>query len=153
VSRPKDFRLTDGTVIDHLPVGCAARAVEMLGLPREGAVTIGLGVPSRRYGRKDIVRVEGLALSKAELDRLALLGRRLTVSIVKDGEVKKKVILEVPARVEGLLACPNPTCVTNHERIPTAFHRLGSYPYRFRCHFCERVIEAAEAAIGAGYGA
>ena len=149
MSRPKDFRLTDGTVIDHLPVGTAPRAVEILNLPREGPVTIGIGVPSRRYGRKDIVRVEGLVLSKPELDRLALLGRRLTVSIVKDGEVTGKVILEVPARVEGLLTCPNPTCVTNHERVTTAFVRLGHYPYRFRCHFCERVIGGVGASLGA----
>jgi aspartate carbamoyltransferase regulatory subunit len=140
VSRPKDFRLTDGTVVDHLPVGTGPLAVQILQLPREGPVTMGLGVPSARYGRKDIVRVEGLALSKVELDRLALLGRRLTVSIVKDGHVASKVVLEVPERIEGMLHCPNPTCVTSHERVATVFWRLGRYPYRFRCHFCERVI-------------
>jgi aspartate carbamoyltransferase regulatory subunit len=144
VTRPKDFRLTDGTVIDHLPVGTAVRALEILRLPREGPVTVGLGVPSKRYGRKDIVRVEGLELSKDELDRLALIGRRLTVSIVKDGKISDKLILEVPLRVEGILRCQNPTCVTNHEMVPTAFARLGSYPYRFRCHHCERVIHAPE---------
>jgi aspartate carbamoyltransferase regulatory subunit len=142
---PHDFRLNDGTVVDHLPVGTAARALSLLGLPREGPVTVGVNVPSSRHGRKDIIRVEGLALKKSELDRLALLGRQITVSIVRGGEVKQKQVLEVPKTVEGILACPNPTCITRQERVDTVFHRLGDYPYRFRCHHCERVTDGESA--------
>lgn len=138
---PNDFRLEDGTVVDHLPAGTAVRALELLGLPREGPVTVGMNVPSKRYGRKDILRVEGLALKKSELDRLALLGRQITVSIVRGGEVKQKQVLQVPKRLEGILRCPNPTCITRSEPVPTRFHRLGEYPFRFRCHHCERVTD------------
>jgi aspartate carbamoyltransferase regulatory subunit len=143
MTRPSDFRLQHGTVIDHLPVGTAVRALEMLGIPRGGPVTVGINVPSKRYGRKDIVRVEGLELQKHELDRLALLGRGVTVSIVKDGDVVGKVLLEVPKRVDGLLRCPNPTCITNAERLETRFERIGEFPYRFKCVYCERVTGAA----------
>jgi aspartate carbamoyltransferase regulatory subunit len=139
VKAPSDFRLRDGTVIDHLPVGTAVRALELLRIPREGPVTVGINVPSRRYGRKDIVRVEGLELRKDELDRLALLGAGVTVSIVKDGEVVAKRVLEVPRVLEGILRCPNPTCITNHERLVTSFERTGDFPYRFKCTYCERV--------------
>jgi aspartate carbamoyltransferase regulatory subunit len=136
--------LQDGTVIDHLPVGSAVRALKMLGLPRQGPVTIGMNVPSSRYGHKDIVRVEGLALGKEDLNRLALLGQRITVSIVKRGEVTDKVVLEVPREVAGIIRCANPTCITNHEKVTTVFHRIGSYPYRFQCRHCERVTAAEE---------
>jgi aspartate carbamoyltransferase regulatory subunit len=139
VTRPNDFRLQQGTVVDHLPVGTAVRALELLGLPRQGPVTVGINVPSARMGRKDIVRVEGLVLRKEELDRLALLGNQITVNIVRGGEVAQKVVLEVPPRLVGILRCPNPTCVTNHERVPTIFDRQGAYPHRFKCLFCERV--------------
>lgn len=145
-AQPDDaFRLTDGTVVDHLPAGSATRALALLRLPREGPVTVGMNVPSRRHGRKDIVRVEGLVLRKRELDRLALLGRQVTVSIVRRGVVTEKQVLEVPARIEGILACPNPTCITRSEAVPTVFHRQGEYPYRFRCHHCERVMAAEDA--------
>lgn len=137
---PRDFRLTDGTVVDHLPVGTAMRALALLGLPREGPVTIGMNVPSTRHGRKDILRVEGLVLRKRELDRLALLGRQVTVSIVERGAVVKKQVLQVPPKVEGILSCANPTCITRAEPVRTVFHREGEYPYRFRCHHCERVM-------------
>ncbi len=144
MSRPRDFRLTDGTVVDHLPVGSAARALELLGLPREGPITVGINVPSPRHGRKDIVRVEGLFLEKDDLDRLALLGPNITVSIVRSGKVESKTVLDVPARMRGIIDCPNPTCITNEEHVTSAFDRLGEYPYRFRCVYCERITRGDE---------
>ena len=144
MSTPRDFRLTDGTVIDHLPVGTAARALELLGLPREGPITVGINVPSPTQGRKDIIRVEGLFLGKAELDRLALLGPSIAVSIVRDGEVSGKTVLDVPERLIGILTCRNPTCITNEEHVQTVFFKQGDYPYRFQCAYCERVTRARE---------
>jgi aspartate carbamoyltransferase regulatory subunit len=135
---PNDFRLAQGTVIDHLPVGTAAAALAILGVPRDGPVTVGMNVPSRRIGRKDIIRVEGLELRKPEIDRLALLGPQVTVSLVKDGAVFKKMRLEVPERLVGVLRCENPTCVTNHEALPSVFERESSDPLVLRCHYCER---------------
>ena len=135
---PHDFRLQDGTVIDHLPVGTAARALAILGLPRDGPVTVGMNVPSARYGRKDIIRVEGLALRKSETDRLALLGENVTVAIVKSGGVASKQRLEVPDRLVGVIRCPNPTCVTNHERVAPVMDRVSQTPLRLRCAYCER---------------
>ena len=139
MSRPNDFRLYDGTVIDHLPVGSSARALQLLGLPREGPITIGMNVPSPSQGRKDIVRVEGLFLEKSELDRLALLGPHITVSIVRDGAVAGKTVLDVPERLMGILTCRNPTCVTNAEDVQTVFVKQEGFPYRFKCAYCERM--------------
>ena len=141
---PRDFRLVDGTVVDHLPVGTAARALELLGLPRDGPITVGINVPSPRRGKKDIIRVEGVFLEKHELDRLALLGPDITVSIVHDGKVTEKTVLDVPERLIGILTCRNPTCVTNEESIQTVFVRQGGFPYRFQCAYCERVSGVGE---------
>jgi aspartate carbamoyltransferase regulatory subunit len=138
VASPNDFRLSDGTVVDHLPVGTAARALAILGLPREGPVTVGMNVPSARYGHKDIIRVEGLELRKSETDRLALLGPHVTVAIVKGGRVATKQRLEVPERLVGVIRCSNPTCITNSERIPPVFDRVGKAPMQLRCAYCER---------------
>ena len=148
MASPQDFRLQEGTVVDHLPVGTAARALAILGLPREGPVTVGMNVPSRRYGLKDIIRVEGMALRKSETDRLALLGPHVTVSIVKGGRVASKQRLEVPERLVGVLRCGNPTCITNHERIPPVFDRVSVEPLRLRCAYCERAASEPHAFVG-----
>ena len=141
MSGPKDFRLVDGTVIDHLPVGTSSEALRLLGLPREGPVTIGMNVPSSRIGHKDIIRVEGLFLSKGELDRLSLLGADITVSIVRRGTVTSKTVPTVPERLIGVLACRNPTCISHEERVQSVFVRLPGQPIRLRCSYCERVTE------------
>lgn len=138
---PKDFRLVDGTVIDHLPVGTSPEALRLLGLPREGPVTIGMNVPSTQFGRKDIVRVEGLFLSKGELDRLSLLGPQVTVSIVRAGTVTEKTVLNVPERLIGVLPCRNPTCISHEEAVQSVFVRVAGLPLRLRCLYCERVTE------------
>jgi aspartate carbamoyltransferase regulatory subunit len=138
MSRPGDFQLTEGTVIDHLPVGTAQRALELLGLPREGSVTVGINVPSPSCGHKDIIRVEGLFLSKGELDRLALLGSNITVSIVRNGRVGDKIVLDVPQRLIGILTCDNPTCITHEEEVQSVFRRDEGLPIRFTCAYCER---------------
>ena len=148
---PHDFQLQDGTVIDHLPVGTAAKALAILNLPRDGAITVGINVPSARYGRKDIIRVEGLALRKSETDRLALLGGTLSVSIVRSGKVASKQRLEVPERLVGVIRCANPTCITNHERIAPAFDRASSKAtatLRLRCAYCERFATEPFAFVG-----
>ena len=117
------------------------RALAILGLPREGSVTVGMNVPSARHGRKDIIRVEGLELRTSETDRLALIGPHVTVSIVKSGKVASKQRLEVPERLVGVVRCANPTCITNHERISTVFDRASASPLVLRCAYCERAAE------------
>jgi len=149
MASPQDFQLTDGTVVDHLPVGSAAKALTMLGLPREGPVTVGMNVPSKRLGRKDIIRVEGLELRKSEADRLALLGTGVTVSIVKKGAVVRKQRLEVPERLVGVLKCAHATCVTNHERTPSVFDRTSVSPLVLRCVYCERPAAEPFTFVGA----
>ena len=141
MSRPRDFQLTRGTVIDHLPVGTATRALELLGLPREGPVTVGINVSSPSHGAKDIIRVEGLFLDKSELDRLALLGPDITVSIVRDGEVGDKIVLDVPEQLIAVLTCANPTCITHDEDVQSVFRREPGSPIRFKCAYCERVTD------------
>ena len=131
-------------MIDHLPVGTAARALELLGLPREGPDHRGhQRGRARACGRKDIVRVEGLFLGKAELDRLALLGPNITVSIVRDGKVGDKIVLDVPERLIGILTCANPTCITHDEDVQSVFLRQAGFPFEFKCAYCERVSGVA----------
>ena len=97
-----------------------------------------MNVPSARLGFKDIIRVEGLEIRKSEADRLALLGPTVTVTIVKAGAVARKQRLEVPERLVGVVRCLTATCVTNHERTPSVFDRVGVAPLELRCVYCER---------------
>ena len=143
MSRPRDFRLNDGTVIDHLPVGHRRARARAARLPREGPITVGINVPSpepRAQGHR--ARRGALPRARRELDRLALLGPHITVSIVRDGRRRREDgARDVPERLIGILTCRNPTCITNDEDVPDGLPpQRGEFPYRFQCDYCDGAL-------------
>lgn len=132
--------LRNGTVVDHLNPGMALKALEILGVPRSGAALLGIHLESGKMGRKDILKLENVELTATEMARLAIFGPQATVSLIRDYKVVRKVQVELPETIHGILRCPNPNCVTNFERIETKFEVENRSPIRMRCRYCERRI-------------
>jgi aspartate carbamoyltransferase regulatory subunit len=131
-------------VVDHLRAGTALRCLGILGVPGEGVVTVGLNLPSRKLGLKDILKIENRVLTAAELARIALLNPRATVVVIEDFRVVRKIPLELPTAIDGVVRCPNPSCVTNHDPVTPRVRVEASDPVRLRCHYCERRIRYDE---------
>ncbi len=133
-------RIRDGTVIDHIPAGRALTVLRILGLSgREGLrIALVMNVESRKLGRKDIVKVEGLSLTREATDLIALVAPTATINIVKDYRVVEKRRVKVPDEVVGLLQCPNPTCITRKrgEPIKPRFVKVSESPLVLRCVYC-----------------
>jgi aspartate carbamoyltransferase regulatory subunit len=148
--RPKQqvAALRNGTVVDHLNSGMALKALEVLGVPKNGAALLGIHLESRKMGRKDILKLENVELSAGDVARLALFGPQATVSLIRDYAVVRKVQVELPESIHGILRCPNPNCITNHERIETRFDVETRKPIRIRCRYCERRILESEFVLG-----
>lgn len=140
--RPKQqvAALRHGTVVDHLNPGMALKALEVLGVPRNGAALLGIHLESGKMGRKDILKLENVELAPSDIARLALFGPQATVCVIRDYKVVSKKQVEVPDTICGILRCPNPNCITNHERIETKFDVHSRSPIRVRCRYCERRI-------------
>ncbi len=136
--------LRHGTVIDHMNAGMALKALGVLGVPKEGAALLGIGLASAKMGRKDILKLENVELLPAEIDKLAVFGPQATVSFIRDFKVVRKVKVELPATIAGILKCPNPNCISNFVRIETRFHVETETPLDVRCHYCERRIRENE---------
>jgi aspartate carbamoyltransferase regulatory subunit len=136
--------LRNGTVVDHLNPGMALRALQVLGTPTKGAALLGIHLESRKMGRKDILKLENVELAAADIARLALFGPHATVCVIRDYKVVKKLHVELPDVITGILRCPNPNCVTNHERIETRFDVENRSPIRIRCRYCERRVLESE---------
>ncbi len=137
-------KLRSGTVIDHLPAGSALRCLALLGIPSDGVVTVGLNLPSKRIKRKDILKMENRMLTPPELARIALLGPRASVCFIEDFEVVRKLDLELPTVIEDVVRCPNPSCITNHDRVVPRARVESGDPVQLRCHYCERRIRSDE---------
>ena len=79
-------KIQNGTVIDHINGGYALDVVKILGITgREGRVmTIAVNVPSKRFGTKDVLKVEGRALNSREVNRIALVAPHATINIIRN---------------------------------------------------------------------
>ena len=133
----KVYALERGTVIDHIPSPMALKVVDVLGVSQDGILTVGMNFPSKRLGRKDIVKVENLKLTAHVTDRIALVAPTATINIIENGEVVEKRAIHVPKKFRGLLRCPNPNCITNIENVTTHFTRDGEGALAsVRCTYC-----------------
>jgi aspartate carbamoyltransferase regulatory subunit len=136
--------LRSGTVIDHLSPGAALQALAVLDVPEDAVMVLGMNFESAKHGRKDIIKLEGIELTREEIGKLVLLGPNATLSIIRDYEVVEKIQLQLPEAIEEVARCPNPSCITNSDPVTTRFHVLRGEPLRLRCHFCERTIPRDE---------
>ncbi len=136
--------LRSGTVVDHLNPGMALKALQLIGLPADATALIGVNLSSAKMGRKDILKLENFEIQPEQVERLAVLGPKASVCYIRDYTVVRKVQVRLPERIEALLRCPNPACITNHDRITTRFDVERQGPTLVRCHYCERLISEDE---------
>jgi len=136
-------KIKDGTVIDHIKAGKGKKVLDILGVENGFSQTTALlmNVPSKRIGKKDMVKIENKALEKEEVDKIALIAPHATWNVIKDFKVSKKSRIELPDALEGILKCPNPKCVTNmNEPVKSKFKVEKKEPVKLRCVYCERVF-------------
>ncbi|ABM79984.1 aspartate carbamoyltransferase regulatory subunit [Hyperthermus butylicus] len=143
-------RIREGTVIDHIPAGRALTVLKILGITgREGArIAVVMNVESRKLGRKDIVKIEGRHLSPEEVDKIALVAPRATINIIHDYRVVAKRRVTVPDIVEGILMCPNPSCITRVGREPVKprFRVVSRQPLVLQCVYCGTLVSEEDVA-------
>ena len=137
----KVYSIEQGTVIDHIPDGKALDVLKILGVHDEGILTIGMHFESGKHGKKDIVKIENKELSASESAKIALIAPTATVNIIRNGQCAQKIPLQVPERIIGVMKCPNPICVTNHERVTTKFVIVNKDPLLFTCNYCEKLTD------------
>jgi len=103
-------KIKDGTVIDHITQGNALNVLRILGITgKEGnIVSIVMNVPSRKLGKKDIVKIEGRELNPREVNMIALIAPKATINIIRDYQVIEKRKVKLPKVIKGIVKCINP---------------------------------------------
>ena len=132
------FAIEEGTVIDHIPSPLALKVLQILGLPNEGIMSIGLNFPSKKLGQKDLIKIENMYLKEEETNKIALIAPTATINIIKNHKLIEKRKIRLPDIIIDIMRCPNPMCITNHEVIHTQFTISEKLPLSARCYYCER---------------
>lgn len=140
-------KIRNGTVIDHVSGGYALDVVKILGITgKENRVmTIAINVPSKRFGTKDIVKIEGRALNAQEVNKIALVAPHASINFIQDFRVVEKLEVKLPQVFEGAIKCVNPCCVSNsNEPVSSKFHVKQVEPLVLKCHYCGITLEQTD---------
>jgi aspartate carbamoyltransferase regulatory subunit len=133
--------IKSGTVIDHIPASKALSVLSIIRPKDTDMVTVGINFASKKYGKKDIVKIENRELTEDEVNSIALIAPSAKISIIREFEIVKKTVVQIPDKIVGLAKCSNPNCVTNHEAITTRFFVVSKQPVKLRCEYCERIYD------------
>jgi len=134
--------IKDGTVIDHIPAKSLFKVIHILGLDHiTNQITFGTNLGSEKLGKKGIIKLSEVFFEKKDLDRIALVAPDVKVNIIRDYKVVGKKVVEIPEKVEGIVKCVNPVCITNNEEILTRFELVSRQPVRLKCHYCEKITD------------
>ena len=92
----------NGVVIDHITAGNGPRLYELLGLDAlTCTVAFIRNVPSKKMGRKDIIKVDGDVT--LNLDVIGYVDPAATVNIIRDGELVEKRSIDMPLQLKNVI--------------------------------------------------
>lgn len=130
-------QIKNGIVLDHITAGMGMELYHMLGLDKLACqVALIKNADSKKMGKKDIIKIDEEI--DIDLDALGYIDANITVNIIKDGKLLKRTHLEVPERVENVLKCKNPRCITTTEQeLPHVFKLVDREKKVYRCIYCE----------------
>jgi aspartate carbamoyltransferase regulatory subunit len=132
-------KIRNGIVIDHIKAGQGIHIFNWLGLDKAPyTVAFVVNASSRDMGRKDIIKIDNTIT--INFDVLGLIDPNITVNIIEDEEITKKIHLKLPERVENVILCKNPRCISSTEKyIPHIFHLENEEKQSYRCEYCDEV--------------
>lgn len=110
--------IENGTVIDHIPAEKLFAVINVLGIAQmENAMTFGANLRSSKLGKKAIIKIWDKFLEDDEVNKLALVAPSAKINIIRDYDVVEKKKVNVPEKVEGIVKCMNPKCITDRKSV------------------------------------
>ena len=131
--------IENGTVIDHIPADKTYAVATLLGLQKlQTPVTIGYNYPSKKLGKKGIIKIEDKFFTDEEISRLSVVAPNVVLNVIRDYEVVEKKKVVTPDTLKGIVRCNNPKCITNNEPMNTIFHVIDKNSGIIKCHYCDK---------------
>lgn len=137
-------RIKEGTVLDHIDEGKGLQVLNALRIDgRDGSlITIALNVPSGKFKKKDIIKIENKFLKDDDTNKLAVIASKATINIIKDYKLVEKRRVALPNEIDRIFRCSNPDCITNStEHIESVMDVIDKEKRVLKCRYCSRVLD------------
>lgn len=130
-------KIDKGIVIDHITPCKGLLVLKFLNPDPEARVVIAKNVESSKYGRKDLVKIEGEYLTSSQIDILALITPTSTINVIDAWRVKEKKRVRPPEELLGIIDCRNPACFSKgrNSRFAVNIKEPVEHSY-FECTGC-----------------
>ncbi len=130
-------QIKDGIVLDHITAGRGMTLYNLLGLDTlDCQVALIKNADSVKMGKKDIIKIDKVI--DINFDALGYVDPGVTVNIIKDGKLAKRQSIDIPERIENIIKCKNPRCITTVEQELNHIFVLSDKENRvYRCMYCE----------------
>jgi len=139
-------KIENGIVVDHIPAEKSFLVLKFLKIDPKAKVVVATNVDSTKYGKKDIIKIEGRYLTSKEIDLISLVAPTATIDYIENWKVKKKHKVKLPDVIKGVFKCPNLFCSTNNEYKPqrTKFKVLSTEgdirKTMLQCSYCNSFL-------------
>ena len=131
--------LCNGTVIDHIPADKLFAVVNLLNIPdMETNVTIGNNLDSKKLGKKGLIKIADKFFTDDEVNRISLVAPNVVLNTIRNYQVVDKREVKMPDKLQNIVKCSNPNCITNNEPMDTLFHLVNRKEGTLKCHYCEK---------------
>lgn len=136
--------IKNGIVIDHIQAGIGVKIFNYLGLDTNNySVALIINADSKKLGKKDIIKIENC--DKLDYTVLGLLSPTITICEVRDEQIINKVTPQLPNKVDNIIRCKNPSCITcTEEYVPHSFILVDKENGRYRCEYCDEITKLSE---------
>lgn len=129
--------IINGIVIDHISAGNGMELYRLLKLDNlDCSVAIIQNVNSNKMGKKDIIKID--AAVELDLDIIGYVDPNVTIDIIRDGVLAEKRSIALPEKLQDVIFCKNPRCITTTEQeLPHIFKLTDRENRVYRCVYCE----------------
>ena len=106
-------------------------------------VALIINADSKKMGKKDIIKIENI--EEINYTVLGVLSPGITINEVRNEVIISKVKPKLPEKIQDILTCKNPNCITSVEKyIPHSFALVDEEKGSYKCEYCEQIINPSE---------
>jgi aspartate carbamoyltransferase regulatory subunit len=157
-------RIQNGIIIDHIKAGQGMKVFNWLGLDKRSysvAFVINAFSTTMELHKKDFIKIDTVSSGSIKMIKdglvridntididiniLGFIDPNITVRIITDGAAGERIHPKLPDRIENVLHCNNPRCVTYTEKyIPQIFILEDEEARTYRCEYCDDIRNAGD---------
>ena len=139
--------IKNGLVIDHIHAGTGWKVFKWLGLDNvKFSCVLIINAVSHKTGTKDIIKIDNII--NIDYSVLGFIDSNITVSVIQDSKDVRTIKMELPEKVENVIQCKNPRCITTTEHyVPQQFRLVDKEKKQYRCIYCDAMYTAGTVGV------